>query len=139
MEVIQEALREGYHDFCVWAMPNWSQQKSELTDRFVTVSSAVFPKLNLLITTQLYCINRLVEGKLELCLAIALDDHLLPLLAAQGLTYNVHVVKKGEDRYGVVRGLCKLYVITINIPPCSHLAGTRSRFMPRGRLAADSN
>ena len=108
MEVIQEAVREGYHDFCVWAMPNWSQQKSELTDRFVTVSSAVFPKLNLLITTQLYCINRLVEGKLELCLAIALYDHLLPLLAAQGLTYNVHVVKKGEDRFVVVRGLCKM-------------------------------
>ena len=49
----------------------------------------------------------MVEGKLELCLAVALDDHLLPLLAAQGLTYNVHVVKKGEDRFVVVRGLCK--------------------------------
>ena len=47
----------------------------------------------------------MVEGKLELCLAVALDDPLLPLLAAQGLTYNVLVVKKGEDRYGVVRGL----------------------------------
>jgi len=76
VEVIKEALREGYQDFCGWAMPNWSQQKSELTDR-------------------------LVEGKLELCLAVALDDHLLPLLAAQGLTYNVHVVRKGEDRHAI--------------------------------------
>ena len=42
---------------------------------------------------------------MELCLAVALDDHLLPLLAAQGLTYNVHVIKKGEDRYRVIHGL----------------------------------
>jgi len=76
IEVIKEALREGYQDFCGWAKPNLFQQKSDLMDR-------------------------LVEGKLELCLAVALDDHLLPLLAAQGLTYNVHVVKKGEDRHAI--------------------------------------
>merc|ERR1719167_1943860 len=76
IEVIKEALREGYQDFCGWAKPNLFQQKSDLMDR-------------------------LVEGKLELCLAVALDDHLLPLLAAQGLTYNVLVVKKGVDRHAI--------------------------------------
>jgi len=76
IEVIKEALREGYQDFYGWVKPYLFQQRPDLMDR-------------------------LAEGKLELCLAVALDDHLLPLLAAQGLTYNVHVVKKGEDRHAI--------------------------------------
>ena len=39
IEVIKEALREGYQDFCGWAKPNLLQQKSDLMDRFVTFSS----------------------------------------------------------------------------------------------------
>lgn len=40
-------------------------------------------------------------GKLELCFAISLDCFLLPLLMAEGLTYNVVVVKKGENSHKI--------------------------------------
>ena len=43
----------------------------------------------------------MVEGKLELCLAISLDCFLLPLLMAQGLTYNVLVVKRGMKSHKI--------------------------------------
>ena len=46
IEVIKEALREGYQDFCGWAKPNLFQQKSDLMDRFVTFFSAVVFKFS---------------------------------------------------------------------------------------------
>ena len=45
--------------------------------------------------------ERMGEGKLELCFAISLDSFLLPLLMVQGLTYNVFVVKKGENGHKI--------------------------------------
>lgn len=40
-------------------------------------------------------------GKLELCFALSLDSFLLPLLMTEGLTYNVVVVKKGENSHKI--------------------------------------
>ena len=45
--------------------------------------------------------EKLVEAKLELSLAVALDRFLLPLLMAQGLTYNVFLVKRGENSHKI--------------------------------------
>jgi len=74
VDVIKEAIRQGYQDFSVWA-----EQK---------VAHGLM-------------MDRLVEGKLELCLAMSLDCFLLPLLMAQGLTYNVLVVKRGAKSHKI--------------------------------------
>jgi len=77
VDVIKEAIREGYRDFSGWKEHKAAQQERGLM------------------------MERLLEGKLELCLAISLDCFLLPLLMAQGLTYNVLVVKRGVKSHKI--------------------------------------
>jgi len=72
VDVIKAAIREGYKDFSGWKGLEATQQKPGL-------------------------VERLAEGRLELCLALSLDSFLLPLLMAQGLSYNVVVVGKGDN------------------------------------------
>ena len=72
MDVIKAAIREGYKDFSGWKGLEATQQKPGL-------------------------VERLAEGRLELCLALSLDSFLLPLLMAQGLSYNVVVAGKGDN------------------------------------------
>ena len=74
--MIKEATREGFRDFRGWAGHLAAQQEPVLTEK-------------------------LVEAKLELSLAVALDRFLLPLLMAQGLTYNVFLVKRGENSHKI--------------------------------------
>ena len=77
VDVIKEAIREGYQDFSGWKENKTAQQEPSLM------------------------MEGLVEGKLELFLAISLDCFLLPLLMAQGLTYNVFVVKRGMKSHKI--------------------------------------
>ena len=76
MDVIKEAIREGHREFNHWVGLKLPQQKPILMEG-------------------------LAEGKLELCLAVSLDRFLLHLLMAQGLTYNVLVVKMGENTHTI--------------------------------------
>jgi len=76
VDVIREAIREGYQDFRGWVEHLAEQQEPVLTER-------------------------IVEAKLELSLAVSLDCFLLPLLMVQGLTYNVFVVKRGENSHKI--------------------------------------
>ena len=71
VDVIKAAIREGYQDFNSSAENKAAQQE------------------------------RMAEGKLELCFAVSLDCFLLPLLMAEGLTYNVVVVKKGRNSHKI--------------------------------------
>ena len=77
-EVIKEAIREGYRDFKAQVR---QEEKAGIGGRHTSVKRRELE----------------LKGKLRK----SLDSFLLPLLMVQGLTYNVFVVKKGENGHKI--------------------------------------